>query len=79
MAAPNPWTTSEDSQLRQLHAADTPIRTIATHLGRSRSAVDRRLRHLGLGATTRIHTAAAISMLDRLATALGVPDAGPQP
>jgi hypothetical protein len=54
-----PWTDTDDAHLADLHAADTPTRAMAATLGRTRSSVDRRLRHLGLGATTRLGTMAA--------------------
>lgn len=58
MAAAKPWTTEDDQQLRDLHAAETSVRAMATALGRGRSSVDRRLKHLGLR-STRTNTVAA--------------------
>lgn len=52
------WTPNDDTRLRELAATGTPIRQIATQLGRSRSAVDRRLHTLHTG-IDRSQTAAA--------------------
>lgn len=46
MAAARPWTDDDDTRLRDLAAAGTPVRQIAATLGRSRSSVDRRLHAL---------------------------------
>lgn len=59
MAAARPWTTDDDARLRELHAAEASVRTIALELERSRTATARRLAHLGLSAADRTRTAAA--------------------
>jgi hypothetical protein len=59
MAAATPWTVDDDARLTELHAADTPVRAMGAAIGRTRSSIDRRLRFLGLGATTRLGTMAA--------------------
>ncbi|WP_231583895.1 hypothetical protein, partial [Cellulomonas sp. A375-1] len=53
------WTHDDDARLRELHAAETPVRAMASTLGRSRTATARRLAHLGLSAADRTRTAAA--------------------
>lgn len=54
-----PWTPHDDDRLRELHAAEQSVRTIAHELDRSRTATARRLAHLGLSAADRTRTAAA--------------------
>jgi hypothetical protein len=48
MAAIRPWTPEEDQAVRELSAAGTPVRRIASEIGRSKSAVDRRMLALGV-------------------------------
>lgn len=58
MAAPVPWTDTEDQQLRDLAAAGTSIRKMADAVGRHQSSVKRRLDRLGIHGD-RTQTAAA--------------------
>lgn len=56
--AARPWTDEEDQRLRDLYAAETPVRKIATELGRPHSTVALRAKKLGL-ASKRTDTVAA--------------------
>lgn len=53
------WTPDDDDRLRELHTAETSVRAMALDLNRSKTAVARRLAHLGLSAADRTRTAAA--------------------
>lgn len=57
--AVRPWTDVDDARLRDLHADEASVRTMATQLGRGVSATHRRLQHLGLSAADRTRTEAA--------------------
>lgn len=63
--ATKPWTPDDDTRLRELHTAETPVRKMAADLDRTRSAVARRLTHLGLTSTrTQTVAATAANMAD---------------
>lgn len=55
---PFDWTQDRDQKLRELAAAGTSVRAMAEEVGTSKSAVDRRLKHLGV-TIDRSATAAA--------------------
>lgn len=57
--ATRPWTSSDDDQLRELHAAERSVRQIAATIDRSRTGTARRLAHLGLSSANRSRTEAA--------------------
>ncbi len=48
MAAPRPWTDTDDTTLRQLHAAGKSLHAIAGDLGRSKAVVSRYAKQAGL-------------------------------
>jgi len=48
MAAPTTWTTQQDQQLTDLHAAGLSLRVCATRMGRSTSGVSDHAKRIGL-------------------------------